>query len=53
VPVIVAFAVIDWIVWFSIVLNDHEGKVLEEDLPLETFLFDFYFGNSSLVVACP
>lgn len=37
VPVIVALAVIDWIVWFSIVFNDHEGKVLEEDSPLERF----------------
>ena len=56
VPVIVFLAIIDWIVWFSIVFSDKQEK-LEDDIVdksnLEKFQFAFDFGISSLVVACP
>lgn len=55
-PVIVVLAIIDWIIWFSIVFSDKQEK-LEDEIAdksnLEKFQFAFDFGISSLVVACP
>ena len=56
-PVIVVLAIIDWIIWFSIVFSGKNEKLEDENSDmksnLEKFQFAFDFGISSLVVACP
>ena len=54
VPVIVVLAIIDWIIWFSLVFSGTNEKLEDSyDSNLEKFQFAFDFGISSLVVACP
>jgi len=54
VPVIVVLAIIDWIIWFSLVFSGTNEKLEDSyDSSLEKFQFAFDFGISSLVVACP
>ena len=51
VPAIVTLAVIDWIIWFTIVYNN---KSFEEQIKKSNrFQFAFDFGISTLVIACP
>ena len=46
-------AIIDWIIWFSIIYSD-KGKAILKDYPNSTpFGFAFDFGISTLVIACP
>jgi Cu+-exporting ATPase len=54
VPVIVLLAIIDWIIWFSIVYNDSEDVLgIMGDPNTSRFEFAFDFGISTLVIACP
>ena len=51
VPTIVILAILDWIVWFSLVFG--RDILGDEATDLAKFQFAFDFGISSLVVACP
>lgn len=54
VPTIVVLAVMDWIIWFSIVYSDKTDKFGFESNPnTSKFKFCFNFGISTLVIACP
>lgn len=54
VPMIVALAVLAWIVWYSIVFSDEENSFgLEGNPNTSKFEFAFDFGISTLVIACP
>lgn len=53
-PTIVCLAVLDWIIWFSIVYSDSEDKFGLLNNPSNSrFKFCFNFGISTLVIACP
>lgn len=49
VPTIVALAIVDWIVWYSLVYSDDTLEVPGDS----KFQFAFDFGISTLVIACP
>ena len=50
VPLIVILAIIDWIIWFSLIYTD---QLLVGEHPMKRFQFAFDFGISTLVIACP
>jgi P-type Cu+ transporter len=54
VPIIVVLAIIDWIVWYSIVYSDSDDKLgILGSKHMSRFEFAFDFGISTLVIACP
>lgn len=55
VPIIVTLAVIDWIIWMSIMFSKVGDGIMSENIHnnLNRFQFAFDFGISTLVIACP
>jgi len=54
VPIIVILAILDWIVWYSIVYTDTNDRLGFLSTPHKSrFAFAFDFGISTLVIACP
>ena len=54
VPLVMIFAILTWLVWFSLIYSDNEwvNGVIEEKKQ-SRFIFGFNFGISVLVIACP